>query len=85
MLFTLTKPITGHNSPPNNVTAHYSTEPTTKLASFIKRYTIYEPVFYSVSRVFFNTVQVKHVDLKMYKKEITEDKNCFQNVKLNFY
>jgi hypothetical protein len=52
MLFTLTKPITGHNLSPNYVTAHYSTEPTTKLASFIKHYTIYEPVFYSVSRVF---------------------------------
>jgi hypothetical protein len=52
MLFTLTKPITGHNSIPNYVTAHYSTEPTTKLASFFKCYTIYEQVFYSVSRVF---------------------------------
>jgi len=51
-LFTLTKPITGHNSPPNYVTAHYGTEPTTKLASFIKFYTIYEPVFYNASRFF---------------------------------
>jgi len=51
MLFSFTKPITRHSSPPNYVTAHYSTEPTTKLDSFIKCYTIYEPVFYSVSRV----------------------------------
>jgi hypothetical protein len=39
---------------------------------------------FTVSVGFFNTVQIKYVDLRLQQKEITEHKNFFQNVKLNF-